>query len=361
MRGIFLCSLALLIPAMAADAAPAAGPGSGRRHEIQLRRNDYAAVPAPSLLREAGLAKAILRVFSDDERNGGLYFSSGLFPVARPALDQWAGKYSAGPVPLWAWMGTRKFAWLRDAGLIDREWRAGEARPIHKLDLFNPRALELLVKLFGQLARQPIRGILIQDDLTLMQNEGFSSWGRACFASQARLEADPRRMLSRGSAHHGSWEDLKARRVGEVLARIVAACRDANPAIEIGLNVHYEAPLTPERARSWYAFDAAAASAAGVDLFYLMAYHRQMKAEMKLGEGDARIYFRLMLEAASRLWGPKLVAKMQVRDWKSSEPIPLEELKTYYNLIPPGVERVCFAAADPEDLGLISRIIDPAR
>jgi hypothetical protein len=88
-----------------------------------------------------------------------------------------------------------------------------------------------------------------------------------------------------------------------------------------------------------------------------MAYHRQMQAEMKLGEGDNRLYFRRMLEAALRLWGARLVAKLQVRDWKSSEPIPFTELKTYYDLIPAGVEGVCFAAADPEDLELISRII----
>ena len=100
-----------------------------------------------------------------------------------------------------------------------------------------------------------------------------------------------------------------------------------------------------------------AAVASGVDLFYLMAYHRQMKAEMKLGEGDNRLYFRRMLEAALKLWGPRLVVKLQVRDWQTSEPIPLAELQAYYDLIPDGVERVCFAAADPEDIDLISRII----
>ena len=140
--------------------------------------------------------------------------------------------------------------------------------------------------------------------------------------------------------------------MADTLQRIVAACRAANAAIEIGLNVHYEAPLSPERARSWYAFDVRAAGASAVDLFYLMAYHRQMRDEMKLSEGDNRLYFRRMLEAALKLWGPRLVVKLQVRDWRTSEPIPLAELKTYYDLIPDGVERVCFAAADPEDIDL---------
>ncbi len=348
MRGIFLCSLFLALFAL---------PASPRRHEIQFRRNDYALVPSPMRLQDAGLSKAFLRVFSDDERQGGLYFSSGRFRVVRPALDAWAVEYAGSTVPLWAWMGTRKFAWLEDNDLLDREWSAGKARLIPKLDLFNPRAQELIAMLFAHLARQPVAGILIQDDLTILGGEGFSSWGKACFTHHSGLDADPRLMLARGTAHNRVWQERKAACVGETLKRIVTACHEAKPGIEVGLNVHYEAPLTPERARSWYAFDMAAIGASGVDLFYLMAYHRQMKTEMKLGEGDNRLYFRRMLEAAVKLWGSKLAVKLQVRDWQSSQPIPLDELKIYYDLIPEEVERICFAAADPEDLELISRII----
>jgi hypothetical protein len=351
MPGTFLASLLLVL------SLPGAAPAAGRRHEVQFRRNDYAVVPAPARLQAAGLAKALLRVFSDDERLGGLYFTSGLFPVKRPVLDQWAATHAGSAVPLWAWMGARKFAWLADPALLDREWRDGAARLVPKLDLFNPQAQELIAELFGRLARQPVGGVLIQDDLTLLGREGFSSWGRASFVRASGLEAEPRRMLARGSAHAQAWEDLKSATVSSVLGRIVAACRAANPEIGVGLNVHYEAPLTPGRARSWYAFDAAAAGASGVDLFYLMAYQRQIKAEMRLGEGENRLYFRRMLEAALELWGERLVVKLQVRDWKTSEPLPLEELKVYYDLIPAAVRRVCFAAADPEDLELISRVI----
>jgi biofilm PGA synthesis lipoprotein PgaB len=351
MPGTSLCSLLLILLALANAAFPS------RRHEIQFRRNDYAGIAAPSRLSAAGLSKAILRVFSDDEKKGGLYFRSGLFPVVRPALAPWEKGYAGSAVPLWAWMGARKFAWLDEESLHDREWFGDDTRAIAKLDLFNPRARELIVKLFASLARQDIQGILIQDDLTLLRGEGFSSWGRASFTRASGLGADPRRMLKRGSAHQRAWEDLKTACIGETLKQIVDACKTARANFEVGLNVHYEAPLTPERARSWYAFDIDLASASGVDLFYLMAYHRQMKAEMKLGESDSRLYFRRMLEAALRLWGPRLVVKLQVRDWRNSELIPLEELKAYYDLIPAGVERVCFAAADPEDLELISRII----
>jgi hypothetical protein len=358
MPGTWLISSVLLI---SLAIAPAAGPAAGRQHEIQLRRNDYAVVAAPDRLQAVGFSKVLLRVFSDDEKKGGLYFSSGLFPAVRPALDLWTREFSKTTVPLWAWMGTRKFAWLNDAGLLDREWTPSGALLIPKLDLFNPESLELIVRLFNQLARQPVAGILIQDDLTLLRSEGFSNWGKASFSRASGLAADPQRMLRQGSAHNLAWENLKVRRVAETLGKIVAACREANSAIQIGLNVHYEVPLQAAQARSWYAFDAQAVNAAGVDFFYLMAYHRQMKSEMKLGEEASRSYFRATLEAALKIWGPKLVVKIQVRDWQNSELIPLAELKTYYGLIPEGVERVCFAAADPDDIPLIVQIIRPVR
>jgi hypothetical protein len=358
MPGTWLISSVLLL---SLAIVPTAGPAAARQHEVQLRRNDYAVVAAPDRLQAAGFSKVILRVFSDDEKKGGLYFSSGLFPVVRPALDLWTREFSKTTVPLWAWMGTRKFAWLNDAGLLDREWTPTGARLIPKLDLFNPESLELIVRLFSQLARQQVRGILIQDDLTLLRGEGFSNWGKASFSRASGLAADPQRMLRRGSAHNFAWEDLKARRVAETLGKIVAACREANSAIQIGLNVHYEAPLQAAQARSWYAFDAQAVNAAGVDLFYLMAYHRQMKSEMKLSEEASRSYFHATLEEALKIWGAKLAVKIQVRDWQNSELIPLEELKTYYDLIPAGVERVCFAAADPDDIPLIVQIIRPVR
>jgi len=86
MRGTWLISSVFLFSLSIA-------PAAARQHEIQLRRNDYAAVAAPDRLQAAAIRKVILRVFSDDERKGGLYFSSGLFPVVRPALDLWTREF----------------------------------------------------------------------------------------------------------------------------------------------------------------------------------------------------------------------------------------------------------------------------
>jgi hypothetical protein len=76
-----------------------------------------------------------------------------------------------------------------------------------------------------------------------------------------------------------------------------------------------------------------------------------------LSETANRLYFAKMTAAALKVFGSRLVVKLQVRDWLTSELIPVAELKSYYSLIPTAVDRVCFAAADPEDIPLIAQII----
>lgn len=321
-----------------------------RSHEIQLRNNDYVIAPDQLLLQAAGIDKVIVRVFSDDEKNGGLYFINSMFKTVRPVLDDWAPKFSSGKVGLWAWMGGRYFSWLKDSRYLDNEWQSSQRRIIPKLDLFNPDAEQIILSLFKQLAQKPIKGILIQDDLVLRSNEGFSNWGKAYFTRATGLSANERLMLQKGSAHNQAWERLKCERVTQVLGKIVQACKAVNPQIKIAMNMHYETPLAPEQARSWYAHDLAALAASSLDYLYLMAYHRQIKSELGLSEADNRLYFGKMVAAALKSFGPRLVVKLQVRDWQNSELIPIAELKSYYDLIPAAVDRVCFAAIDIDDI-----------
>ena len=328
-----------------------------RSHELQLRHNGYAEMPEPALLLAGGFDKVILRVFSDDEKNGGLYFLNPGFRTVRPVLESWLPRFSGSNVGLWAWMGSRYFSWLKNSRLLDVELRDRQRRIIPKLDLFNPDAEALIVALFTGLAEKPVQGILIQDDLTLRRHEGFSNWGKAYFTRATGLPADELRMAQAGTIHAQAWERCKCQRVTEILNKIVSTCKAINPNLRIGMNIHYELPLEPRQARSWYAHDLEALAAGGLDHFYLMAYHRQIKSELDLTEAANRAYFAEMTAVALEHFGPRLVVKLQARDWRSGAVIPFEELKAYYDLIPAKVGRVCFAAVDLEDIPMLARFI----
>jgi len=351
MNGIWLYSLSFLL-SVALTAAPE------RSHEIQLRNNNYPVMPDSLFLQTAGIEKILVRVFSDDEKNGGLYFSNSMIKAVRPVLDDWAPMYVNKKVELWAWMGVRYFSWYKDPGYLDRTWQDGQRQVIPKLDLFNPDVEAVVVGLFKQLAAKPIKGILIQDDLVLRHDEGFSNWGKAFFTRATGMNADERLMSQKGSTHNQAWKRLKCERVMQLLGKIIQTCKAVNSQLKIGMNIHYETPLAPGQARAWYAHDLPALTASSLDYLYLMAYHRQIKKELGLSETANQEYFGKMATAALQSFGSRLVVKLQVRDWRTAQLIPLSELKAYYDLIPAEVERVCFAAADPEDLPLIAQIIN---
>lgn len=353
MPGTWFSSLCLLL---GVALAPLYGSAPIRVHEIQFRHNGYAHAPEPALLLAGGFDKVILRVFSDDEKNGGLYFLNSVFRTVRPVLEGWAPQFGEGGIALWAWMGSRYFSWVKNSRLLDVELRNFQRRVIPKLDLFNPDAEALIVAMFMDLAQKPVRGILIQDDLTLRRYEGFSNWGKAYFVRATGLAVDEQRMVQAGTSLGQAWERCKCERVAQILDKILRACKAGNPGMRIGMNIHYELPLQPQQARSWYAHDLETLKTSGLDLFYLMAYHRQIQSELALSEAANRAYFARMTTAALEHFGPRLVVKLQVRDWRSGAPIPFEELKAYYDLIPAGVGRVCFAAVDPEDIQLLNRI-----
>ncbi|MBN2400532.1 MAG: hypothetical protein JXI33_09380, partial [Candidatus Aminicenantes bacterium] len=310
-----------------------------RGYEIQWRGNDYAHAPDPLRLQANGFDRIIVRVFSDDEKGGGLYFNNPAFKTVRPVLDAWAPYFQGGKVELWAWMGSRYFRWLKDVRILDHEWQKGQKRIIPRLDLFNPDAEQTIVSMFKELAAKPVQGILIQDDLVLRRGEGFSNWGRAHFTRKTGLAADEAMMRQAGSTHNLAWQTLKCERVGYILQTIIQACKAVNPPIKMAMNIHYELASQPQQARSWYAHDPETLAASGLDYFYLMAYHRQIRSELNLDENASRLYFVKMTTAALERFGARLVVKLQGRDWQTSAPIPLEELKAYYDLIPAGVER----------------------
>jgi hypothetical protein len=63
------------------------------------------------------------------------------------------------------------------------------------------------------------------------------------------------------------------------------------------------------------------------------------------------------VEKAYQICKEKLIVKLQIRDWNTSERLPADEVKAYLNLIPPQVHRVCFIPVMLYDLDYLEEII----
>lgn len=359
--GIFLASLVWL-GGLPAGGAGVEDPGNdpvpvSRAFQIQFHSADINGKLWYRYLHHIGVETVIVRVFQDREDNGGLYFTNSEFRVIKPHLDRLIPSFQSQPLDLYAWMIARRFNWVDQSAYFDYSYQDGERRRVKKFDIFNPRAVRKIVAVFRELAGKTINGILIQDDFFLRHNEGFSNWGKAMFTHRTRIPANEQFMTDSRTISSEHWNRIKVDQITTVLDLIVKNCKQVNPGIKVGMNIYYETPYYHEESRSWYAHDLGKLVKTGIDHVYLMAYHRQMKKERRLTEGDNRRLFKKIVEQAWRTCGDKLVVKLQIRDWDTGRLIPLGEIQTYLDLVPGGVKRICLTPVRAGDFGYVEQII----
>ncbi len=341
---------------------------TNREYELQFMNADLGGRIDHEALAQIGIGKVIVRSFKNDVSQGGLYFQNSFFNVLQPYLDRLGSEFRSrdSGLHLWSWMIGRKFNWEEETKYFDYEYVEGAdgyggRRMVRKFDLFNPDAVDRIVGVYKELAAKNIQGILIQDDLFIRYNEGFSNWGKAKFTIITHLPLSTRLAMRPNTAYSQNWNRIKINQVNHVLTRIVGACKAVYPKIRVGMNIYYETPLYVRRAEKWYAHNLGEIVKTGIDHIYLMTYHRQMKEEMKFDEVRNRQVFQLIVKRASEVCGDKLVVKLQIKDWDTGRRIPLTELKEYLQLIPPAVKRICFTPVTPVDLDYIKQIVNSGR
>jgi hypothetical protein len=322
----------------------------------------------PDMLKQAGIDKVIIRSFKNSHPQGGLYFQNSFFNVIYPYLDELAGQLAGNEskLELWAWMISRKFDWTAEERYFDYKFTIGkngngdgERQIVKKFDLFNPDAIQKIIGVYKELAKKGIQGILIQDDLFFRHNEGFSNWGKAHFTTATSLPFRENLVMAPDTPYSQNWNRLKINQINKVLQQVIAACKGVNPNIKIGMNIYYETPFFIERSEKWYSHNLREILLTGIDHIYLMSYHRQMKKEMKHNDSKNKILFKQIVESAFAVCGDKLVVKLQLKDWETGDLIPVEELRSYLELIPKGVKRACFMPVDIEDLNHIRQVVRP--
>ncbi len=310
-------------------------------------------------LKDLGIDKIIFPVFEDNETDGGLYFVNTRFRTLEPKLEQIIQGFDYKAFDLCAWMLTRKFGWIDDPLLLDTRYENGTSQVIRKLDLFNPNVLQKLTTVYRELASRKIDAILIQDDMIIRHNEGFSNWGKAHFSNVTGVPAKEYLMMQKNTPYNRSWNRVKIHRLNNVLKTLVQNCKMVNTAVKVGINVYYETPLYVERAEAWYGHNLREILETGVDYIYLMTYHRQIKEEMGLSESRSRMLFKEIVESAYQICKEKLIVKVQLRDWATGERIPVEEARAYFDLIPSQVERVCLVPVTVDDFDFLKELLEP--
>ena len=313
-------------------------------------------------LKNLGIDTLIVRVFQNEgdrnhrlvkkNRGTGIYFKSSVAPVVEDILQDLVRVAHKNNMKIYAWMSTRSCDWLisENKGLSDYYYDFNKRKilPSHKLNLFKNEAKDYLKKLYADLARYDIDGILFQDDLIMRHNESFSPEAKAEFLKKFGYNLLPDKMYKeihrdyRGKIDRYSyrdefwtWTDWKSHYIVNFLQDLIISTRKINPKLNFIINLYYETISDPENAKAWLSQDLEKIKGLDLDYYSFMFYHRQIRKELKLSYNEVKEFLKnLTKRAINRIGDPgKIIFKIQVVDWDNTSKISSKEISDIISVL----------------------------
>jgi len=277
----------------------------------------------------------------------GVYYSTDHAPVIGNLLATVAEIVHSYNMELFAWMTTRDAVYGLDDSYFDGEYdlSAQRVKTIAKLDLFNPKSVRHLESLYSELARQPIDGVLFQDDFILRHMEGVSTAARVRYLDEFKRLLEPSRMFTEVHLRQNGrvakivytdefwrWAHWKNERLIQVSKRLINAVKRENPRIKTCFNATYELYTKPRNALAWQSHSVELADE--FDLIAVMAYQRQIARELGINlDGAKEVVREATQRAVARHGARRVIMKIQAAEWGDKSPIPKSEIRSFYRAI----------------------------
>jgi biofilm PGA synthesis lipoprotein PgaB len=362
LRGLFpVLLMAITVLSMPSEAI--ASPRIRAAQVSYLASRNYPQVAAEfARMRRTGFDTVILRVFQrpgdrfypfvEAQAPAGVYFATDAAPVVADVLGSLVTLAHAAGLKVFAWMTTLSTPLAESEAWRGRRYdpNTGRIVPNEALDPFRPEVRQRLMTLYGDLAQYDIDGVLLQDDLVLRQTEGFSSAAlggclrdvgrifspRELFVSEYRSE-DGRVRIGRVGESFQEWASWKNRRLLQLAADVRQAARKVRPELPFALNLPYEVLTAPRQALAWFSQDFNRASEADFEYLAIMAYHRQMSAELSVPveEAIAKVGEMALSGVRDSRDPARLLLKLQTRDFVSARQVGAAELHDILRSVKP--------------------------
>jgi len=310
--------------------------------------------------------------FANPGSNVGVYFKTAHSPVIDDLLGNVTAIAHKHGIKVFAWMTTRHAFYGVSGDVFDREYVLSDRqyKKLPKLDLFNEDAISMLQKLYADLAKYPIDGVLIQDDFVMRHMEGFGTQARIQYAKSFNrplsannmynsLELKPNGRVKRIVYTDEFWQfqGWKNKRLNLVAEKLVKALKEINPKLEVALNVSYELFHKPKNVLSWFAHDKTLARK--FNYVAVMAYQGQMMKELRVNLNEAGALIADNTRNAVSVMGSsdRVIMKIQTMDWTNRAPLPSAEIRYIYQKVESASTDVGIALVPWEnrsDLGFLS-------
>ena len=313
-------------------------------------------------LAKAGVNTLIVRAFQNQgdriyrfanpKYRTGVYFQTTHAPVVDPVLARIVSLAHRHGLRVFAWMETRKTPLdIPDpatAKAVSYCFKTKTYTSASSWSIFNQSVEDKLVGLYQDVVKSGIDGILIQDDLIMYQNEDFSPKAISRFWEETGKQLDPVTLYGEAFQypeghwcvptysdtfwHWASWKNAQLLRLAR---KLICAAKNENPDISIAMNFMYESVTAPRNALAWLSQSLAEAAKLPIDYFAIMAYHRQIRKELRLSEEAA---YDKVAHMTTRLlkWiddPHKILMKVQMTDWKTRKEIPPHEANQVFRKI----------------------------
>ncbi|MFA9409168.1 MAG: poly-beta-1,6-N-acetyl-D-glucosamine N-deacetylase PgaB [Candidatus Dadabacteria bacterium] len=286
--------------------------------------------------------------FANPNSDIGVYFKTTHSPVIDDVLGKVTKIAHKHGIKVFAWMTTRHAIYDAEEDVWDSEYSFSEMdyKTLPKLDLFNDQAVWRLQQLYADLAKYPIDGVLIQDDFVMRHMEGFGTEARVQYLSQYNKLLDAKNMYTELELKDNGrvkriiysdefwqfqgWKNAQLILVADELIKIL---KEANPRLEVALNVSYELFHNPKNALAWFAHDKILAKK--FNYVAVMAYQDQMMKELGVSLDEAGDLIKENTDKAIEAMGSpeRVIMKIQTIDWDTSKELSLKQIRFTYQKV----------------------------
>ncbi len=283
--------------------------------------------------------------FARPRQQVGVYFETKHAPVVDPLLARIVSIGHRHGLRVFAWMETRNMPLSlsdpEDSRALQYDFETKALRPLSMWSIFDGPVVKRLVALYRDVVRTGVDGILFQDDLVMYQYEDFSPRAVALFEQETGEFLRPSTLYrtvlkdSKGRWHvreysntFWTWSHWKNQKLLELAHSLILAGREVNPRVQFAMNFMYESVTQPKYALAWLSQSIVKSKKFPIDIFAIMAYHRQIKKELRLSDGEVYEKIAGMTSSLLKLIDDpnKIMMKIQIRDWDTRKEIPSFEV-----------------------------------
>ena len=275
----------------------------------------------------------------------GIYYKSKFAPCVNDCLKNVIKICKKLNLKIIAWMETRNCDFGLKGVLYRKifkyNFKTKKFTPSKGLSFFVPENIFKIKKLFQDLAKYNIDGILIQDDVKILVDEDFNPFARKIFFkltgklinenyAQKKLFCNIKSKSEITSDFlNTDWQKFKIIKLKAFLEELITSIKKVKK-IKIFANVNYETLDRSELSRLWYSYDLNSLFNTGVDVFSVMLYQEQMKNELSLKNGEILSFIKKILINSQKYKNLKFLFKIQSYDWYSKKFL---DSKSIFNLL----------------------------